>query len=354
MGSVRDRPLMVVFGCDTDPDRPDFGGIPFDGGARPQTWNGVACIRALRDRFDGILDDDGRPVAVTWFLRCDEQMRLSEGSYAYPVSAFADLWRRCLRSGDEIGWHPHLWRLAPDGRTWFHEVEDEDFQVRMLADAHAAFVAALGPPASVRMGWDYHNNATMALLSEIGVRIDLSALPHQRFAGAHDDRGASFAGFFDWSPTATLPYHPARSDYRRPGRDEDRLDILELPQSLLRSALAGLLAEARGSLRDRSLRRFLAALKTRSAAGNLTVKTCAPPLLFRAMVRDVLRRGEDWLVSYFHPDELLPRKGNLVNEWLHRAAYFDANVRSTLAEAHRAGRPVHFVTAAEAARKLAS
>lgn len=347
------RPLHVVVGCDTDPDRLDFGGIPFNAGASRQVWNGVACIAALREALDRIVDSEGRPAAITWFLRCDEQMRVTEGSYGYEIDAFRDLWARCRASGDEIGWHPHLWRLADDGRTWFHEVADLDFQSEMLHEAHAAFCDVWGgPPVSVRMGWDYHNNRTMADLASLGIRIDLSALPYQRFAGARNDRGASFAGYFDWSTTETRPYRPSRSDYRRSGVGQDELDILELPQGLLRSRLAGLLSEGRGALRERSLGRLIRSLRPQGAVANLTVKACSPTFLFRAMVRDVLRRDEDWVVTYFHPDELLPDKGQLVNNLIHRARYLERNIRSTLSEAARVGRAVRFLTAAEAVEVL--
>jgi hypothetical protein len=345
-------PIRLVIGCDTDPDRLDFGGIAFDRGSSPQVWNGLARIPRLHERLDGIADSRGRRPAVTWFLRCDEQIRVTEGSYDAALHRFADLWRQLEDAGDEIAWHPHFWRLQPDGRVWFHEIDDEEFQRTMLREAHAAFVAARGSvPASVRMGWDYHSNASMGTLSELGVRIDLSALPYQSFAGSRDDRGASFAGLYDWSTTGTLPYHPSAADYRRPA-GRDGLDILELPQNLLRSRLAALLAEARGALRDRSPARLVRALSPGAPAVHSTVKICSPPFLFRSMVADVMRRGEDWVVTYFHPDELLDRKGSIVNDVIHRLSYFVANVRTVVRMAERGGREVRFLTAAQAAAEL--
>jgi hypothetical protein len=344
--------VRIVVGCDTDPDRLDFGGIPFDRGSERQIWRGVDCIRGMRDRLDTIRDESGRPVAVTWFLRCDEQIRATEGAASALVSSRRDLWRHCADAGDEIAWHPHFWRLADDGRTWFHETEDLGFQEAMLRDAHSGFTEAWGsPPRSVRMGWDYHSNVSMATLADLGVGIDLSALPRQSFAGAHDDRGASFAGCFEWSVTGTRPYRPSRSDYRLPGSGTEALDIVELPQSLLTSRFVGLLGEARGAVRDRSIARLVRAFGP-GAVSHSTVKACAPPPLFRWMVRDVLRRGEDWIVTYFHPDELLPRKGNLINDFLHRADSFLANMRTALALVRASGRTARFVTAGEAADLL--
>jgi hypothetical protein len=204
------------------------------------------------------------------------------------------------------------------------------------------------------MGWDFHNSLTMTEISNLGVAIDLSALPFQAYPGAFHDRGASFAGFFDWSTTSTAPYHPSRTDYRLPPKtSDDALAIVELPQGLLRSRLVGLLSEVRGSVRERSLTRLARAFAPRRGyAANTTIKACSPPPLFRAMIRDILRRQEDWIVTYFHPDELLPRKGRLLNDLIHKPEYFRQNVYSILKLAKTHGRGVEFLTAAEAADAL--
>ena len=348
-----DTPLRVVVGCDTDPDRLDFGGTAFNAGSEPQIWRGVACIPELRDRLDAVVDSRGCPVRVTWLLRCDEQIRVTEGAYEASIVERKDIWKHCELAGDEIGWHPHFWRLEPDGRTWFHEVDDLEFQGRMLRESHAAFSSAWGkPPMSVRMGWDYHNATTMTEISKLGIRIDFSALPYQYFPGARNDRGASFAGLFDWRRTGTLPYHPSREDYQARGEGTSALDIVELPLGLLRSRLVGLLSEARGALRDRSPRRVLSSLRPGGAVAHSTIKACAPTPLFRAMVKDTLNRGEDWLATYFHPDELLPSKGQLVNDLIHKPSYFVKNMEAVVRIAGRRGREVHFLTASEAADTL--
>ncbi|GJM43387.1 MAG: hypothetical protein DHS20C21_02290 [Gemmatimonadota bacterium] len=278
---------------------------------------------------------------------------MTEGSYGAVLVRFSDLWKHLSDAGDEIGWHPHFWRLAKDGSTWFHEVDDEDFQTRMLEESFAAFEADLGfAPTSVRMGWDYHNNRSMQTLARLGVHIDLSALPFQSFAGSYNDRGASFAGCFDWSTSGSLPYRPSRLDYRIPAVS-DEISIMELPQNLLQSSFSAFLSEARGAVRDRSPRRLIRALGPNRIVASTTVKACSPPFLFRSMVRDVLRREEDWIATYFHPDELLARKGSLINDLIHRLSYFSTNVRSVVRIAERHGRPVEFVTATEAADLLA-
>jgi hypothetical protein len=344
------NPLRVVIGCDTDPDRADFGGIPFDKGDERQIWRGVECIPAFRERLDEVVDSRGRPLAVTWLLRCDEQIKRTEGSAAFLMESYQSTWRRCEASGDEIGWHPHFWRLAADSCTWFHETRDADFQRDILREGFEVFRIARGvPPRSVRMGWDFHTNDTMNEISRLGVSIDFSALPRQRFGGSYDDRGASFAGAFDWSHTGTAPYHPSRDNYQLPGDGDCALPIIELPLGLLRSRFVGFLGEARRALRDRSLTRAARALLPGGAVSHTTVKACAPPILFRAMVADILSRHEDWLATYFHPDELLPTKGQIVNSLIHRADYFLKNARNLVCQVERSGRHVEFVTAAEAA-----
>ncbi len=352
--SVEMEPIRVVVGCDTDPDRADYGGLRFDEGCRPQVWRGVDCIPGIRDRLDRIRDDRDRPVAVTWLLRCDEQIARTEGGLAALVESRAELWRACEDAGDEIGWHPHFWRLGPSGGRWFHEVEDRGFQLNMLREAHQAFEAAWGrPPRSTRMGWYYHNNESLAELARLGVRIDFSARPYQSFAGRRDDRGAVFAGYFDWSTTGTLPYRPSRRDYRVPASErDDALDIIELPLGLLRSGWVGILSELRRAARDHSLERVLAIARGGGAPSTATIQACGPPILFKAMVRSILDRGESWVVTYFHPDELLPRKGDFVNDRLHRPDHFLKNMKALLEAGRRSGRPVHFLTASEASEVL--
>lgn len=343
------KPLRVVIGCDVDPDRPDFGGTPYNAGNTRQVWQGVECIPALRERLDKITDANGRPVAVTWLLRCDEQINVTEGTAAYLLRTYATVWERCLRSGDEIGWHPHFWRLHQDGVTWFQDIRDATFQKTILTDGFHAFAESWGkPPVSVRMGWDYQNTAAMTALADLGIRIDFSALPYQQCAGSQNDRGASFAGYYDWARTGTAPYFPSAADYQQPGE----LPLVELPNSVLHSKLIGFLAEARIAVRERSLRRLCRALSPGQAVATRSLQVCLPPPLFQPMVQELLARQEDWLVTYFHPDQLLPDKGQWLNNHIHRRAHFIRNMQTLLTRATQAGRPVEFLTAAEAAEKL--
>ena len=343
------KPLFVVIGCDTDPDRPDFGGIPFNAGPRKQVWKGLNYIWELRDRLDKITDSRSRSVAITWLLRCDEQIRVTEGYHAQLLKDHAALWQRCERSGDEIAWHPHVWRLRKDGKTWFQEINDHQFHRKVLTEGFNEFAAARGTsPKSVRMGWDYHNNTTMATLSDLGIRIDFSALPYQTHLGTKNDRGAGFVGYYEWSRTRTVPYFPSRQDYQMRGQGVDQLDIIELPVGLLQSKFVGFLSEARGALRDGSILRLLRSLIPGRTIANTSIKACAPTFLFRAMITDILRRGEEWVVTYFHADELIPNKGHFINNWAHRSDYFIRNMQILLKLTNGTGRDVQFITASEA------
>ena len=204
------------------------------------------------------------------------------------------------------------------------------------------------------MGWVYQNNTTMIELADLGVLIDFSALPYQKHAGAKGDRGAGFVGYFDWEATGTAPYFPSKKDFRVPGERDDKLRIVELPMGILQSKLVGFLLEIRRAIRARSFSRFA---KTLSSGGNVA-KVSFPitfsTRFFRVMVEDILSREEDWLVTFFHADELLPDKKHVMNNLLYRADYFINNMQILLQQAAKAGRKVEFLTAAEAAEILRS
>lgn len=340
------NPLYVVIGCDVDPDRPGYGGTLYNAGRKKQVWNGIQCIPTLKNALDPVKDSNGRNVAITWLLRCDEQMNITEGSHSYLLNAFTELWKQCENSGDEIGWHPHFWRLDNNQTTWVQEIHDIEFQRSVLREGFEAFTEAWNkPPKSVRMGWDYHNNETLCMLSELGVHIDFSALPYQR----NEDS----LGYYDWSRTATHPYFPSANDFQQQGTKEDALSIVELPVGILQSKWVDAVFQLWMAVKRKSVARLWRLVRNNNLPSNpRTMTICAPPFLFNAMTRDILRRKEDWFVTYFHPDELLPDKGAFLNNMGYRLENFVKNIRYLCAQAERNNRKVIFMTSFEAAQIL--
>ena len=88
------------------------------------------------------------------------------------------------------------------------------------------------------------------------------------------------------------------------------------------------------------------------SVSNTSIKVCAPTFLFSAMVKNVLDRQESYLVTYFHPDELIMNKGHFLNNRIHHPNHFIRNMQVLLRLAKRRGRDVCFITASEAADRL--
>jgi len=84
------------------------------------------------------------------------------------------------------------------------------------------FTAGLGF-SSIRIGESFHCTDLMRLIDDLGYRIDSTALPGRVRRDAQRS--------FDWLVTPNKPYHPSRSDYRRPG--QPCLKVLEIPMTTM-------------------------------------------------------------------------------------------------------------------------
>jgi len=335
------RTVYLVISCDVDPDRERLlDGVP----PGQLTWRGVTDgIPAVKDAVRGVTDAGGREPVFTWFVRADEQIRALQGAYEWFVHAHPSLLRSLQQSGDELGWHPHFWRLDPRTRRWFQEIEDVAWQRDMLRGAHRALAAALsGPLQSVRMGWSYHSNSTYEALDALGIAVDLSAIPGLRTLGGNPPtRGENL---FDWHSTPPAPYRPSPADYRRPARSGERpRRLLEVPCFVSTSRAWGLVASAQLVRKTGNVAQLWDGVRRPTYCINVTAR----PGLFAPLVthlRNVLRRrpttGPLVFETHFHADELVPNRSGL---------YDLRNVRPNIEAVVRAcaesGTPLEFVPA---------
>jgi hypothetical protein len=335
--------VYIVIGCDTDPDRRDLlDGVP----SAALSWRGMTeGIPLLKDSVQGLADSTGRQPAFTWLLRADEQIRELHGSYAYVARTYAGFLRDLERSGDELGWHPHFWRRRTETDAWCQEIGDTTWQVEMLRRAHRDLSTALsGPVRSVRMGWDYHNNHTIATLESLGITVDFSAIPGFRTFIGKPEQGKE--NLFDWHSSPRAPYRPSRADYRRPAEgDEASLQLLEVPNFVSTSAIWGLVSGLQLARKTREPRLLWQALRRPTYWINVT----ALPRFFAPLVaelRKTLRtgqgRGHLVIATYFHPDELLPNRSGLYDLQSVRR-----NIESLVQACAEAEVRVKFVTAGE-------
>ncbi len=347
-----DNILYVVIGCDCDPDRPQYSGTRYDSRA-PLKWRGVReGIRRAREIADGIKDDFGNPPKITWCVRSDLQMDEIYGDCAWPYAEFADLWESLAERGDEIAWHPHLWRWSDEHGCWYQEIEDEEWMRECLREGYTALSAHMGrPPLTSRMGWEFHNNITMQQIDELGIKVDFSAVPG-RFTPGHADKwGSVFNCYVDWRNTPEGAYVPSPSDYRREAKTkEEALRVTELPMSIFRSGVLGIASRLRRATKAKSwdrLKQLFSANNgnTASLKAYITIHPYIFSRLVTAKINEAQQNGSALLVTAFHADEILDWRGH--GGGLHRCQHFAKNVQRLRHEVANARIGVKFVTAGE-------
>ncbi len=133
---ARVLPILVVVDVDPDWRALDGSGVPYTGGV---SWRGLRVgIPRLLELTKDLRDEFGQPIRFTWLLRADEQMAALCDDTAFVATEFESLWRERLAAGDEVGWHPHLWRYSEKHRVWYQETRDVDWMASCLRDGHAA------------------------------------------------------------------------------------------------------------------------------------------------------------------------------------------------------------------------
>lgn len=181
------------------------------------TWKSVSRIPRIKEIFDSF------NLRLTWFVRADNQLMDVYGTAAYLLLEHGQLWAQMESSGDEIGWHPHLYEWDAEQQLYVCE-RDETGCVEKLRAIRAELKTKGFNHSSVRIGEAFHCNATMKVLDEMGLEVDSTAIPGRM---RHDE-----ARVFDWERTPNEPYHPSAADYRVPGTS-DRLNILEVPMTTI-------------------------------------------------------------------------------------------------------------------------
>ena len=332
------RKLYIVIGCDTDPDREGYvGKIP----ENTLSWRGMLeGSLALKDSLQKVTDSRGVSPVISWCLRADYQIKKTYGSYGHILSEHKQFFLDLETSGDELSWHPHFWNYDEEQKCWYQDFLNREWQLEMLEKAHADYQQHLpGRAKSVRMGWDYHNNETIAKLDQLSVEVDFSGIPGLKLDPKNDQARA--ANFFDWYLTPNHPYFPSRNDYRREARDaEQTLGILESPNFVSKSLMWSMVRGFALGLKMKDPIQVLRALIRPSYWIGITGK----PRYFIPVVSQLKRipaeQSNVVFVSYFHPDELIEN-----NSTLYSLANMKENIKTLVSKADRLGFETRFVRA---------
>ncbi len=343
------EPLMVLIGCDCDPDRPRYGGVRYDERRAPLKWDGVERgIRYLRESLERVAKNTGIEPKIVFCVRSDMQMAEIYGSASWSVSRHSELWRTLERGSHEIAWHPHLWRWSEGEGCWRQETRDTQWIEDCLEVGFSGFTEALGEsPATCHMGWTFHNNTSMSKISRLGVRVDFSASPGVFIEGRSGDAGSAFDNYVDWQGSPLRPFHPSKVDYRRPAKEgEEELPVFEIPKFTIESPV---LKKAKDLLSGGKVR-------ARGAGVAVFLQATVRPLLYRRFIKERLEsaEAEPFFCTYFHPDELLPARPRSARGFLYVRDSFEKNLVDIINTARQTGRDVRFVTGKEAFRYLGS
>ena len=316
--SVRTDPLPVALTFDVESDNFDPTVDPAQADVRAAfLWRGVhEGVPQLLELFAAPGAQSARPIVCTWFIRVDGHLQATFGDAGYLLDEHAALWRQVADRGDELAFHPHLYRFA--GGRWQQEQDPEQL-VRGIADGLSAMRRRGWRPVSSRIGEAYCSNAILRQLDAEGIACDATAMPGRVRRDA--DR------LLDWGPTRQRPYRPSQSDYRVPG--EPSWKVLEVPMTM---------TPVRADYDQSPLSRY--------------VDLSFHPRALRDGLQEVAA-SHDYVVATMHPSTIVPPRDGRTHGLL--SFSFDAfreNLACLVDACGRQGRPVEFVTLRELARRF--
>jgi len=304
--------LLIALTFDTDPDDFDPSLVVAGKNIRENlAWRGIEeGIPLICSVLEGVRDSDGNAARLTWMVRADDQLSSAYGDAAYLLLAHCDLWASRRENGDEIGWHPHLYRF--DRGAWRQDTDPERLQDQLRRSADAIRDTEYHPVSS-RIGEAYSSNAVMSALDACGILYDSTAMPGRVRRDVVRN--------LNWEGTPEEAYHPSRDDYRQPGNNP--LELLEIPLTMFVTQTA---------YDAKPLRRYV----------DLSFRH---DVVFPAL-EDVLSKAAI-LMTITHPSAILPRdvaKHGLLSLSIDT---FQSNVEMMLAYLERIGRSFRFVTVRE-------
>ena len=299
------EPLLLALSFDAEADAFD-GSIEGSGSC---TWRGIEegiplidCLLAQQK------DSFGGPAKATWFVRCDDQIAELTGDAGHLLRQYKKCWDTHQDAGDEIGFHPHLYRRELS--TWEQE-KDAQALAKQIIRSHQAMRAAGFEGRVSRIGEAFGSNAVMNALDKLGIHCDSTAMPGR----VRNDATRSI----DWLSTPESPYHPSLADYRIPGTPA--CSLLEIPMTMLMT---------RAAYDAEPFPRYL----------DLSFH----PTVLREGITALLPKARV-IVTVTHPSTVLP---NMVSQPHGLISFditaFEENLNHLTGECQRIGRPFRFVT----------
>lgn len=207
-------PILILVDCEPDPRlvRRD----------RLAKWLGFERLyEVLSDRREALGAHTCAPAHFSWFWRMDLQVEVAYGGADWALRTYAHHLDECERIGDEIGVHAHAWRWDDGHNEWVADHGSPEVVEKCVRHSCAAFEQALRRTCEIfRFGDGWIDEATLQLLEELGVRIDLTIEPGHGGVPSLVATERTTGSIPDRRGTPRWPYRPSRLDFRKP--DENR------------------------------------------------------------------------------------------------------------------------------------
>ncbi len=246
-------------------------------------------------------------ICFTFFIRADDQVKYQFDRSNYLFDFYRDFWMKASQVGDEIGWHPHLYRLR--GSLWTPQIDAPGIE-RQIKGCYVELPMDTFFITSSRIGEGRMTNYAMNTLDKVGLKTDSTAMPGR----VRNDSDRSF----DWSKTPVHPYNPSRFGYGSLGMPGGSLNLLEIPFTMV---------ETLTSYDKAPLRRYL----------DLTFN----PDVLKPGLKNAIKQSR-FIVAVIHPSFIVG--GGDGNELiLPGIDTVKRNIANILAEAADAGREPKFV-----------
>ncbi len=202
---------LICLTVDTDPDGLS-GKIT---NRQTLSWEGLERLRQLPDEMADF-EKLGR-VPITWFVRADGQLESVLGNAAYLLETYETFWAQVKNAGDEVAWHPHLYRQEkPEDAA---VIITDPLQARDELERLWNKLKTTLHPTTFRNGEGWHTPETYAAVERLGFRCDSTAIPGRRGGNGHP---------MNWEGAPNQPYFPIADDLCRSGPARS---LLELPMN---------------------------------------------------------------------------------------------------------------------------
>jgi len=216
--------IPVVLCIDVEPDPRVFDR------SNPPPWLGFERLieetPALRARLE---EATGAPAHFTWFLRMDPQVADTWGTATWAADTYREALDGLADAGDEFGLHSHTWRWDAELDEWVADYEDQSWAENCVAVGLDAFEEGLGRPCGAHRAGDHFLSPSMlSVLSDCGVRVDLSVEPGiGALNGLGIDGERARGQIPDYRGVPTRPYRTTPAAF--PGPEASGGDPLLIP-----------------------------------------------------------------------------------------------------------------------------